>query len=278
MGARSNFLAQGRASQGVTANRLLAALPGQELARLIPALENVSLAVGQVLHQPGSRQEFAYFPTSAVISLLYLMESGASSEIAMTGYEGVVGLPSFLGGETMANQAVVQNSGRALRIKAAVLKSEFHRGGSLHSALLRYTMSLITQMSQTAVCNRLHHLDKQVCRWLLLTHDRVHTDELAVTQDLIAGMLGVRREGVSVAAGHLQRAGIIHYSRGRITILNRPELEERACECYHVIKNEGDRLLGTDLANAVNNVGHFEKRVGHGRRLGDNPLPGKEIR
>lgn len=271
MGARSNYLAQGHIGQGVKANKLLAALPAHELARLTPALESVTLLVGQVLHQPGSRQEFAYFPTSAVISLLYLMESGASSEIAMTGCEGVVGLPSFLGGETMANQAVVQNGGNALRIKATVLKSEFHRGGSFHSILLRYTMSLIAQTSQTAVCNRLHHLDKQLCRWLLLTHDRVPTDELAVTQDLIAGMLGVRREGVSVAAGHLQRAGIIHYSRGRIVIMNRPELEARACECYHVIKSECDRLLGAELAKGTNNFGTVEKRVGHGRRLGDSP-------
>lgn len=272
MGARSKYLAQGQTGQGMKANRLLAALPDQELARLAPALETVTLTVGQVLHQPGSRQEFAYFPTSSVISLLYLMESGASSEIAMTGCEGIVGLPSFLGGETMANQTVVQNGGHALRIKAAVLKSEFHRGGSFQSILLRYTMSLIAQMSQTAVCNRLHHLDKQLCRWLLLSHDRAHTDELLVTQDLIAGMLGVRREGVSVAAGHLQRAGIIRYSRGHIVILNRPELETRACECYHVIKNECDRLLGADLTKGINNAGHVEKRVGHGRRIGDNPL------
>lgn len=223
---------------------MLAALPDEVLGRVLPDLEPVTFSLGEVLYEAGSHQDHVYFPTSAIVSLLYLMENGASAEMAVTGYEGIVGVALFMGGGSMPSRAVIQSSGEGLRMSARTMQTEFERGEGFHQALLRYTMSLITQMSQTAVCNRLHKLDQQLCRWLLLSHDRLQTDELIMTHDLIANMLGVRREGVTLAAGHLQRARLIRYTRGHITILDRAGLETRVCECYHVIKTESDRLLG----------------------------------
>jgi CRP-like cAMP-binding protein len=227
-------------------NKLLAALPEEAHARILPDLEQVSLPLGRVLYESGAQQHCVYFPTTAIVSLLYMMENGQSAEMAITGYEGVVGVSLFMGGGSMPSRAVIQSGGDAMRMKARTMQAEFERGGSFHQALLRYTMSLITQMSQTAVCNRLHTLDQQLCRWLLLSHDRLQTDELTMTHELIANMLGVRREGVTLAAGRLQKAGIVTYSRGHITITDRAGLEARVCECYNVIKNESDRLLGKD--------------------------------
>lgn len=227
---------------------MLAALSDDAMARVLPDLELVTLPLGTLLYEAGSRQDHVYFPVSSIVSLLYLMEDGATAEMAVTGYEGIVGIALFMGGGSMPSRAVIQSGGRALRMSARAMQAEFERGETFHRALLRYTMSLITQMSQTAVCNRLHKLDKQLCRWLLLSHDRLQTDELIMTHDLIANMLGVRREGVTLAAGHLQRAGLIRYTRGRITILDRAGLEARVCECYHVIKKEGDRLRDLDVA------------------------------
>jgi len=227
---------------------VLAALSDDAMARVLPDLELVTLPLGTLLYEAGSRQDHVYFPVSSIVSLLYLMEDGATAEMAVTGYEGIVGIALFMGGGSMPSRAVIQSGGRALRMSARAMQAEFERGETFHRALLRYTMSLITQMSQTAVCNRLHKLDKQLCRWLLLSHDRLQTDELIMTHDLIANMLGVRREGVTLAAGHLQRAGLIRYTRGRITILDRAGLEARVCECYHVIKKEGDRLRDMDVA------------------------------
>lgn len=228
----------------VRENSLLAALSDEVLGRVLPDLEPVTFSLGEVLYEAGSHQDHVYFPTSAIVSLLYLMENGASAEMAVTGYEGIVGVALFMGGGSMPSRAVIQSSGEGLRMSARTMQTEFERGEGFHQALLRYTMSLITQMSQTAVCNRLHKLDQQLCRWLLLSHDRLQTDELIMTHDLIANMLGVRREGVTLAAGHLQRARLIRYTRGHITILDRAGLETRVCECYHVIKTESDRLLG----------------------------------
>jgi len=227
---------------------VLAALSDDAMARVLPDLELVTLPLGTVLYESGSRQDHVYFPVSSIVSLLYLMEDGATAEMAVTGYEGIVGIALFMGGGSMPSRAVIQSGGRALRMSARAMQAEFERGETFHRALLRYTMSLITQMSQTAVCNRLHKLDQQLCRWLLLSHDRLQTDELIMTHDLIANMLGVRREGVTLAAGHLQRAGLIRYTRGRITILDRAGLEARVCECYHLIKKEGDRLRDLDVA------------------------------
>jgi CRP-like cAMP-binding protein len=231
---------------GIRRNRLLAALPGDAHARILPSLEAISLPLGKVLYESGAQQEFVYFPTTAIVSLLYMMENGQSAEMAITGNEGVVGVALFMGGGSMPSRAVIQSGGDALRMKAKTMQAEFERGGSFHQGLLRYTMALITQMSQTAVCNRLHSLDQQLCRWLLLSHDRLQNDELIMTHDLIANMLGVRREGVTLAAGRLQKVGIIKYARGHITIADRGGLEARVCECYKVIKNEADRLLGKE--------------------------------
>jgi CRP-like cAMP-binding protein len=203
----------------------------------------VSLLLGQVIYEPGEQLDHIYFPTTSIVSLLYTMEDGTSAEIGVVGNEGVVGIALFMGGETTPNRAVVQSGGHSLRMKPNVLKEEFRRGGPLQQLLLRYTQALITQMSQTAVCNRLHTVDQQLCRWLLLSHDRLDSNELTMTQELIANMLGVRREGVTVAAGHLQAAGLIRYHRGKITIVDRAGLEARACECYQVVRNEFERLL-----------------------------------
>jgi CRP-like cAMP-binding protein len=224
-------------------NRLLAALPQEEFQRLMPTLHQTSFRLGDVIYEFGGRLDYVYFPTTAIVSLLYTMENGSTAEMGLTGNDGVVGIALFMGGETMPNRAVVQSAGDAVRMKAKVLQEEFKLGGQFQRLLLRYTQALITQISQTAVCNRLHSVEQQLCRWLLLSHDRLSTDELIMTQELIADMLGVRREGVTVAAGHLQDIGAISYVRGRIQILDRRKLEETACECYRVVKDEFDRLL-----------------------------------
>jgi CRP-like cAMP-binding protein len=225
-------------------NRLLAALPLEEYERLRPNLREVSFSLGEIVYEFGGQLDYVFFPTTSIISLLYTMENGASAEMGLTGNDGVVGIALFMGGGTMPNRAVVQSAGGALRMKAKVLQDEFALGGKFQQLLLRYTQALITQISQTAVCNRLHSVEQQLCRWLLLSHDRVQADELVMTQELIADMLGVRREGVTVAAGHLQDLGAISYVRGRIQILDRAKLEETVCECYRVVKDEFDRLLG----------------------------------
>ena len=225
-------------------NRLLAALPDDDYERLLPQLANVSFALGEVVYEFGGQLDYVYFPTTAIVSLLYTMENGSSASMGLTGNDGVVGIALFMGGGTMPNNAVVQSAGTAVKLKAAVLRDEFAKGSKFQYLLLRYTQALITQISQTAVCNRLHSVEQQLCRWLLLSHDRLNTDELIMTQELMAGMLGVRREGVTVAAGRLQDAGAISYVRGHIKILDRQSLEETVCECYQVVKEEFDRLLG----------------------------------
>jgi CRP-like cAMP-binding protein len=225
-----------------TENGLLAALPEPDQQRWLRQLEHVELRLGQVLHESGDTMSHVYFPTTAIVSLLYLMEDGASAEIAVVGNEGIVGVSLFMGGESTTNRAVVQSAGGAYRLASPMIKQEFTRPPVLH-LLLRYTQALITQMSQTAVCNRLHSLDQQLCRWLLLSLDRLHGNELVMTQELIAGMLGVRRQGVTEAAFKLQQAGLIRYSRGRIDVLDRQGLEKRTCECYAVVKKEYQRLL-----------------------------------
>ena len=224
-------------------NRLLAALPEEVYERLHPHLDNVPLSLGQVIYESGEHLDHIYFPTTCIVSLLYTMENGTSAEIGVVGNEGVVGIALFMGGETTPNRAVVQSEGFSLKLRLGVMKEEFRRGGPFQQLLLRYTQALITQMSQTAVCNRLHTVDQQLCRWLLLSHDRLDSDELTMTQELIANMLGVRREGVTVAAGRLQAAGLIRYHRGHIAILDRAGLEARACECYQVVRDEFKRLL-----------------------------------
>jgi CRP-like cAMP-binding protein len=230
-------------------NRLLAALPSDIYERLRPNLELVPLKLGASIYEAGGKQAYVYFPTNAIVSLLYVMKDGASAEIAVVGNEGIVGIALFMGGETTPSRAVVQSAGHAHRLSSKLLKREFESGGALQHLLLRYTQALITQMAQTAVCNRHHSIEQQLCRWLLLSADRLPTNELTMTQELIANMLGVRREGVTAAAGKLQDAGLIHYSRGRITILDRPKLEKRVCECYVVVKKEFDRLLPDEMAH-----------------------------
>ncbi|WP_297455448.1 Crp/Fnr family transcriptional regulator [Ferrovum sp.] len=224
-------------------NHLLAALPEEDYARFSLLLEWVQMPLGKVLYEPGIQMRHVYFPTDSIVSLLYVMEDGSSAEIAVVGNEGVVGVSLFMGGETTPSRAVVQSAGYAYRLKGQLLKSEFYRAGPMQGLLLRYTQALLTQMAQTAVCNRHHSLDQQFCRWLLLSLDRLPSNELIMTQELIAGMLGVRREGVTEAAGNVQKAGLIKYSRGHITILDRVGLEKRVCECYAVVKKEFDRLL-----------------------------------
>ncbi len=231
-----------RSSTPIT-NDILAALPEEEMSRIKDNLELIELPLGTVLYESGETLKNVYFPTDAIVSLLYVMEEGDSAEIAVVGKEGVVGVSLFMGGESTPSRAVVQSAGWAFRLKAPLMKSEFDRAGILMHLLLRYTHALITQMSQTAVCNRHHSLDQQLCRWLLLSLDRLTGDELVMTQELIANMLGVRREGVTQAALNLQKAGLISYARGRIKVLDRKGLEERTCECYAVVKNEYDRLL-----------------------------------
>ena len=224
-------------------NHLLAALPQAELARWLPQLESVEMPLAQVLYESGSTLSHMYFPTTAIVSLLYVMENGSSAEIAVVGNEGIVGISLFMGGESTPSRALVQSAGRGFRLEAQLMKDEFNRAGPVMHVLLRYTQALITQMAQTAVCNRHHSLDQQLCRWLLLSLDRLQGNELVMTQELIANMLGVRREGVTEAALQLQAAGLIRYARGRIKVLDRPSLEKRTCECYAVVKKEYDRLL-----------------------------------
>ncbi len=224
-------------------NHLLAALPAAEFERLVAHLEPVRLPLGETLYEPGGQLRHAYFPTAAIVSLHYVMASGASSESAGVGNEGVVGVSLFMGGDTTSSSAVVQTAGDAYRLESSRLLQEFNRGGLLQRLLLRYTQALMTQMAQTAVCNRHHSVEQQLCRWLLLTLDRLPTTDLVMTQELIANMLGVRREGITEAAGKLQRAGVISYRRGHISVLHRGGLEERVCECYAVVKKELDRLL-----------------------------------
>jgi CRP-like cAMP-binding protein len=224
-------------------NHLLDALPAADFQRFAPHLEHVALKLGDVLYEPGGKMRYVYFPTTAIISLLYVMQDGASAEIAIVGNEGILGISLFMGGETTPSRAVVQSEGYGYRIRSQLLKDEFSRFGPMMHLLLRYTQALITQMGQTAVCNRHHTVDKQLCRWLLLSLDRLGSNELTMTQELIANMLGVRREGVTEAAGRLQAAGLLKYRRGRITVLDRPGLEARTCECYAVVKKEFDRLL-----------------------------------
>ena len=207
------------------------------------------MPLGKVLYESGVALSHVYFPTTAIVSLLYVMEDGASAEIAVVGQEGIVGISLFMGGESTPSRAVVQSAGQAFRLKAKLMMQEFNRAGPVLHLLLRYTQALITQMAQTAVCNRHHSLDQQLCRWLLLSLDRLHSAEIVMTQELIANMLGVRREGVTEAAGHLQKAGLIRYRRGHITVLDRTRLEERACECYAVVKKEYDRLLPDTMAS-----------------------------
>jgi CRP-like cAMP-binding protein len=224
-------------------NHLLAALPASDYERLLPDLELTAMTLGDVLYESGSQLGHVYFPTTSIVSLLYVMEDGASAEIAVVGNEGIIGVALFMGGETTPSRAVVQSAGYAYRLKGQLLKREFNRSSAMQQLLLRYTQALLTQMAQTAVCNRHHSVDQQLCRWLLLSLDRLASNELTMTQELIANMLGVRREGVTEAAGKLQGAGLIHYSRGRITVVDRPGLEAQACECYRVVKKEFDRLL-----------------------------------
>jgi len=224
-------------------NHLLAALPESELRVLLPDLESVGMPLGQVMYESGGTMSHAYFPTTAIVSLLYVMESGASAEIGVVGNEGLVGISLFMGGGSTPSRAVVQSAGRGFRLKSRIVREQFEKSGALMHLFLRYTQALITQMTQTAACNRHHSLDQQLCRWLLLTLDRLPGNNLQMTQELIANMLGVRREGVTEAALKLQRAGLIRYARGHIEVLDRPGLEERSCECYKVVKIEYDRLL-----------------------------------
>jgi CRP-like cAMP-binding protein len=224
-------------------NHLLAALSPAERARIYPQLRLVEMPLGKVLYESGDVLRHVYFPTDSIVSLLYVLADGASAEISVVGNEGLIGIALFMGGETTPSRAIVQSAGHAYRLVGQQLKDEFHRSGPMQLLLLRYTQALITQMAQTAVCNRHHSVDQQLCRWLLLSLDRLSSNQLIMTQELIANMLGVRREGVTEAAGKLDKLGVIRYARGRITVLNRPRLEQLCCECYAVVKTESDRLL-----------------------------------
>ncbi len=236
-------------------NHLLAALPATEFEPLLPHLEPVHMPLGQVLYESGGELRHVYFPATSIVSLLYIFADGASAEIAVVGNEGVLGISLFMGGETTPSRAVVQSAGHGYRMVAQLVKQEFHRPkATLHVLLLRYTQALITQMAQTAVCNRHHSVEQQLCRWLLLSLDRLSSNELTMTQELIANMLGVRREGVTAAAGNLQRAGLIRYARGHIEVLDRPRLEREVCECYAVVKKEFDRLLTHHFVDPANTV------------------------
>ena len=237
----SNLAASG--THTPTQNDLLAALPAADYERLLPELELVPLTLGMVVYESGGKLDYVYFPTDCIVSLLYVLRDGASAEIAVVGHDGLVGIALFMGGESTPSRAVVQSAGSAYRLASKILKAEFEHNAPLQHLLLRYTQALITQMAQTAVCNRHHSVEQQLCRWLLLSLDRLPWNELSMTQELIANMLGVRREGVTEAAGRLQTDGLIHYSRGHIKVLDRPKLEQRVCECYAVVKRESDRLL-----------------------------------
>ncbi|MEQ1644335.1 MAG: Crp/Fnr family transcriptional regulator [Pyrinomonadaceae bacterium] len=229
-------------------NFLLASLDTKEFDRVLGELEPVTLKLGQVLHESGDRMDYVYFPTTAIVSLLYIMENGATAEIGVVGNDGILGIELFMGGETTTNRAIVQSAGRVYRMKAKALKSEFTLGGPFQHILLRYTQALIAQISQTAVCNRLHSVEQQLCRWLLLSHDRLDSDVLVMTHDLISNMLGVRREGVTLAAQKLVAKGLIKSVRGTMTVLDRPGLEQAVCECYAVVNDEYNRLLGRGVA------------------------------
>jgi CRP-like cAMP-binding protein len=229
--------------KGPLQNHLLATLPADVQERLCPHMELVELPLGKVLYESGDTLRYVYFPTNSIVSLLYVMESGASAEISVVGNEGLIGVALFMGGESTTSRAIVQSAGQAYRLLGQRLKDEFNRHGALLHTLLRYTQALITQMAQTAVCNRHHSIDQQLCRWLLLSLDRLEGNELVMTQELIANMLGVRREGVTDSAGRLQRLGVIEYHRGHIQVLNRSKLETLCCECYAVVRKESDRLL-----------------------------------
>jgi CRP-like cAMP-binding protein len=224
-------------------NHVIAALPAEDYARLAPGFELVPMPLGDVLYESGAQMRHVYFPTTSIVSLLYVMEDGSSAEIAVVGSEGIVGVSLFMGGDTTPSRGVVQSAGHAYRLKGQLLKDEFYRAGPMQRLLLRYTQALLTQMAQTAACNRHHSIDQQLCRWLLLCIDRLPTDKLEMTQELIANMLGVRREGVTAAAGGLREAGLIAYHHGHITVLDRVRLEARVCECYEVVRKEFDRLL-----------------------------------
>ena len=228
-------------------NHILEALPDALMQRLLPQLKCVQMELGKVLYESGDTLRFVYFPTDCIVSLLYVLQDGASAEISVVGNEGLIGIALFMGGETTPSRAIVQSAGRAFRLPGQILKDEFHRDPDMQLLLLRYTQSLITQMAQTAVCNRHHSVDQQLCRWLLLSLDRLPSNQLTMTQELIANMLGVRREGVTEAAGKLQKLGVIRYNRGRITVTDRPQLESLCCECYAVVKRETDRLLSRDF-------------------------------
>jgi CRP-like cAMP-binding protein len=238
-------MATGATREEAVRNHLLAGVSDEELARLLPNLQLISIPLGKVIYESGEKMDYVYFPTTAIISLLYIMENGSTAEIGVVGKDGMVGIAIFMGGDTTPNRAVVQSAGNTLKLKASLMKDEFTRGGLFHNLCLRYTQALITQISQTAVCNRLHSVDQQLCRWLLLSHDRLPSDRLIMTQDLISNMLGVRREGITHAAKRLQAVGYISYVRGDITILNRKGLEADSCECYQVVKTEYDRLFGS---------------------------------
>jgi CRP-like cAMP-binding protein len=227
---------------------LLASLPEKEFAQWEPHLQAVAMPLGQVLYESGATLDYVYFPTSAIVSLLFVLEDGGSAEIAVVGYEGLVGVSLFMGGQSTPSRGVVQSAGSGFRLTASMMMKGFNLGGPVLHLFLRYMQALTTQMAQTAVCNRHHSLDQQLCRWLLLSLDRLRSTELVMTQELIANMLGVRREGVTEAAGSLDKAGLIRYHRGRITVLNRPGIEKRTCECYGVVKKEYDRLLPSLMA------------------------------
>jgi CRP-like cAMP-binding protein len=250
-------------TQNPQENCLLSYLTTEEHARLRPSIRHVTLPLGHVLYECGERVDYAYFPTTSVVSCLYTMRNGSIAEIALVGNDGVIGTPLFLGGgSTTTHQAVAQIGGHALKIPAKVLQEEFARSGSLQRVLLRYTQALITQISQTAVCNRLHSLEQRLCRWLLLCHDRVNGSEILMTQEFIANMLGGRRESVTVAAGRLQDAGLIHYSRAHIKIIDRRGLEAAVCECYKVVNDESNRLIGTRQRGELNNGSHCKEAYG----------------
>jgi CRP-like cAMP-binding protein len=243
LASKDRATAADRARQSPHHNHLLNALPAADFTRIAPHLELMPMGLGDVLYESGAKLRHVYFPTTSIVSLLYVMEDGASAEIAIVGNEGMLGISLFMGGETTPSRAVVQSAGYGFRLKAQLLKEEFGRFGPMMHLLLRYTQALITLMAQTAVWNRHHSVDQQLCRWLLLSLDRLSSNELSMTQELIANMLGVRREGVTEAAGKLQDAGLIRYQRGKITVLDRPGVEARTCECYQVVKAEFDRLL-----------------------------------
>lgn len=233
-------------------NHLLAALPKPEFVRLEPHLESVPLPLGKVIYEAGDKMTHVYFPTTAIISMLYIMENGGTAEIGIAGNNGLIGSALFMGSESTSSRAVVQSTGNGVRIKAKPLQTEFDRGGLFQKLLLRYTQTLMTQISQTAVCNRLHTVNQQLCRWLLINHDQLETNKLIMTQELIANMLGVRREGVTIAAKKLQEQGLIKYVRGTITMLDREGLEAAACECYQIVMDEYERLLGNYIPRNKN--------------------------